>query len=52
MWELLIQSITDKLRVLCNVLSFIIPYTVYKLNVKLHELGDAPWQRKESGNNE
>jgi len=47
MMNLLIQSITDPLRIACNILAFIIPYIIYKINIYLHEIGDPPWKTKE-----
>lgn len=47
MWYLFIESITSSLRVFCNVLAFVVPYAVYKVNQKLHEAGDPPWKRDE-----
>ena len=45
MWELFKESITDTLRVTCNILAFVIPYVIYKINLKLHELADPPWKK-------
>lgn len=44
MKRLFIESITDPLRVVCNLLAFLIPYVVYKINNRLHEHGDPPWK--------
>jgi len=44
-WELFIESITDKLRMFCMLLAFAVPYSVYKINNYLHEKGDPPWKR-------
>ncbi len=46
MWNLLVQSVTDLPRVICNVLVFVIPFTIYKINLKLHEQGDPPWKKE------
>lgn len=40
------QSITDPLRVFCNILVFVIPYMVYKINQRLHKFGDPAWKKK------
>ncbi|HLR71072.1 MAG TPA: hypothetical protein VK085_06535 [Pseudogracilibacillus sp.] len=48
MWNLFMESITDKLRVFCTILAFIIPYGIYKINNRLHEYGDPPWKKKEA----
>lgn len=33
---------------LCAVLSAAIPYTVYKINQKLHQAIDPPWKKQTS----
>jgi hypothetical protein len=36
------------------VLAFVIPYSIYKINDKLHQLGDPPWKKnnkQDQGNN-
>lgn len=48
--RLFIESITDPLRIVCNVLAFAIPYSVYKINIRLHEYGDPPWKKDEKEN--
>lgn len=45
MKNVLLESVTDRLRVFCNILAFIVPYVVYKINLKLHEVGDPPWKK-------
>lgn len=35
----------------CAALSGLIPWTIYKINRKLHEHGDPPWKNGENGNN-
>ncbi|WP_164824271.1 hypothetical protein [Paenibacillus elgii] len=32
---------------LCAFLSWAIPYTIYRINRKLHELADPPWKKEE-----
>lgn len=44
---LLWESITDPLRITCNLLAFLIPYVVYKLNRRLHKYGDPTWKQEE-----
>lgn len=46
MKDMLMGFLPDKLVFICTVLSFIIPFTVYQINQKLHEHGDAPWMKK------
>lgn len=45
MGNLFIQSITEPLRVFCNILAFVVPYVIYKINFRLHEYGDPPWKK-------
>lgn len=45
MWDLFISSITDKFRMICTILAFVIPYSIYKINLKLREIGDPPWKK-------
>lgn len=49
MWHLFIESITDIQRVITNILVFVIPYTVYKVNQRLHKKGDPPWKQGTAG---
>nr|WP_204669689.1 hypothetical protein [Gracilibacillus alcaliphilus] len=46
MWEKLMGVLPEKLILLCTVLSFLIPYVIYKVNQKLHKYGDPPWKHK------
>ena len=32
---------------LCAILSFAIPWMVYKTNHKIHQYGDPPWKTKD-----
>lgn len=48
MGNLFWQSITDPLRITCNVLAFIIPYVVYRLNVRLQRYGNPPWKKEQN----
>jgi len=48
MGNMFIQSITDFLRVVCNILAFVIPYVIYKINVHLHKVGDPPWKAEDN----
>lgn len=44
MGKLFIESVSDPLRVLCNILAFAVPYGIYKINQRLHKWGDPPWK--------
>lgn len=41
----LARFLPGKLVVLCTVLSFFIPFFIYRVTQKLHELGDPPWKK-------
>src|SRR5699024_8913703 len=38
------------LSIFCNILVFVIPYFVYKINNRLHEYGDPSWKREDNKN--
>ncbi|WP_085521277.1 hypothetical protein [Tuberibacillus sp. Marseille-P3662] len=40
----LIGKYPPYLILICTVLSFVVPYTIYKINHYLHQLGDPPWK--------
>jgi len=48
MWNLVVEYITDWLRVICTILAFVIPYGVYKINQRLHDYGDPAWKKQEN----
>jgi len=52
MWHLIVQYMSDWLRVLCTILAFIIPFSVYKINDYLHRYGDPPWKKSSENNGE
>ncbi|WP_426453160.1 hypothetical protein ACP26L_13435 [Paenibacillus sp. S-38] len=31
----------------CAVLSLVIPYVMYRVNRRIHQLGDPPWMKQE-----
>jgi len=37
----------DSLIMICTVLTFVIPYSIYKINGKLHDIGDPPWKKED-----
>lgn len=43
--QLFLLSITDPVRIISTMLSFIIPFTIYHVNKKLHQHGDPPWKK-------
>ncbi|MCT1904314.1 hypothetical protein M3C91_16430 [Oceanobacillus sojae] len=44
MWDRLSGVLPNYLILLCTVLSFLVPYVIYKVNQKLHKYGDPPWK--------
>ncbi|CEI82629.1 hypothetical protein J18TS1_24070 [Oceanobacillus oncorhynchi subsp. incaldanensis] len=44
MWDELTGILPNYLILLCTLLSFLVPYVIYKVNQKLHEYGDPPWK--------
>jgi len=52
MWNLIIEYITDWLRMFCTILAFVIPFTIYKINQRLHKYGDPPWKKNEQNKEE
>lgn len=49
MWETIIGRLPEKMVLICTILSFLIPYVIYKINAKLHKFGDPSWKREEEG---
>jgi len=50
MWRDILGHLPEKLVLFCTALSFLIPYSIYKINSKLHEYGDPSWKREEREN--
>lgn len=48
MWDTLMGFLPNNLVLLCTILSFVIPYLIYKINQKLHEYGDPSWKKNNS----
>lgn len=48
MWEKLWGYIPSGMIIACAVLSFLIPWSVYKVNQMLHKHSDPPWKREEN----
>jgi hypothetical protein len=38
----------DKLILVCTILAFAVPYSVYKVNQKLHQYGDPAWKKQKN----
>jgi hypothetical protein len=45
MWQSIVERIPSMLGIVCTILTVAIPYSVYKLNQKLHKIGDPPWKK-------
>ncbi len=45
MIDLLIGFLPDKLILICTIIAFVVPHSVYKINEKLHEDGDPAWKK-------
>lgn len=45
MWENLIGRLPNKLVLICTILTYLVPYVVYKINNKLHKSGDPSWKK-------
>jgi len=48
--QILKESVTEPLRVFCNIAAFVIPYGIYKINQHLHKRSDPPWKKEEQAN--
>jgi len=54
LWHMITERLPDMTVYLTTVIAFILPYSIYKINDKLHERGDPPWKKDEEqdrGNN-
>lgn len=47
MGKFLLEHIPDMMTFFYTFLVFAIPYTVYKVNQKLHKYGDQPWKKED-----
>ena len=45
MRDFLFGFLPQNLILICTVLAFVVPYSVYKINQKLHENGDPAWKK-------
>ena len=46
MWTNLVERILDLGNVICTLLSFLIPFIIYKINNVLHKNIDPPWKKE------
>ncbi len=47
MWERFLGILPEKMIVFCTLVTFLVPYLIYKLNQKLHKKGDPPWKKED-----
>ncbi|WP_100012555.1 hypothetical protein [Lentibacillus sediminis] len=47
MLDNIIGRLPEKMILFCTLFAFLVPYTVYKINQKLHKYGDPPWKSAE-----
>ena len=48
MWNVIIDRLTDVTTMVCTILSFVIPLTVYKINKIFHQNTDPSWKKNNS----
>ncbi|WP_182200010.1 hypothetical protein [Paraliobacillus salinarum] len=46
MWNAVVERLPSNLAIICVILSYFVPYFVYKINQNLHKYGDPPWKIK------
>ncbi len=44
MWNIFIDHLTNVTMMICTVLSFVIPFTVYKIDKIFHKNMNPPWK--------
>ncbi|MFC2949473.1 hypothetical protein [Virgibacillus sediminis] len=47
MWATIVERLPTMIELICTILAFAIPYTVYKVNRSLRESGDPAWKKAE-----
>jgi len=52
MWQTIHSYMPSGLTWICAMLSWLIPYGMYRINKKLHQLGDPPWKKEDTCGNE
>lgn len=48
MWNIIIERLTDVTTMICTILSFVIPFTIYKINKIFHQHTDPSWKKNNS----
>jgi hypothetical protein len=49
MKDIFLGFLPDKMVLIFTLIAWLAPFTVYKINKKLHEKGDPPWNKEENG---
>lgn len=50
MWNFIVEHFPSFSQWMYTFLSFIVPFIVYKVNLKFHETMDPPWKKEEQEN--
>ncbi|MUV38565.1 hypothetical protein JNUCC1_02419 [Lentibacillus sp. JNUCC-1] len=50
LWYELVLAVKEPMIVICTVISFVVPFGVYKINQMLHQYGDPPWKQEDKEN--
>lgn len=46
MWQAIMERMPSTQILIHAALSALIPWSIYKINQKLHQYGDPPWKKK------
>ncbi|SHG89007.1 hypothetical protein SAMN05216225_10806 [Ornithinibacillus halophilus] len=46
MWQMILERLPSTLGWFYIILSFLLPFLVYKVNQNLHKNGDPPWKKE------
>ena len=47
MWNIILEHLPGKLTIICTILAYVIPFSVYKINRKLHKDNNPPWKKEQ-----
>lgn len=47
MWNIVVDRIPGGFTFICTILSFVIPFTIYKINQMMHRNYNPPWKNEE-----
>ncbi|WP_176449400.1 hypothetical protein [Lentibacillus sp. CBA3610] len=48
MWDDLLERLPEIWVLMGAGIVFAVPFTIYKVNQKLHKLGDPPWKKRDN----